>query len=261
MVDDGFDVDGDGWTSCGGDCDDNAVTTYPGASELADGVDNDCDGLIDETNYCNTWEPVEAVGAVKTFDVTYPMFGTGIETVTIEPQTTFDGNDVFPVHVDSDFGVTFDYYVWCDTDGAIVKYGMEGDVSGIGTLTEVESPYRTVVRPADEVGVITSWTDNTTITYDMMMTYDFDTTVDYTDLGLESITVAGVTYDALHIHVDYWMQDVSQGYVGDVTGTQDMWFVEDIGIVRFWYTWNNSMITGGVDETLFTKEMTSVTMP
>ena len=59
-----FDYDGDGWgdvavtrTDCQvpsnytdnpGDCDDTDEYVYPGATEVCDGVDNDCDGSIDE---------------------------------------------------------------------------------------------------------------------------------------------------------------------------------------------------------------------
>ena len=42
------DADGDGVTVGAGDCNDAADTTYPGAPELCDGEDNDCDGVPDD---------------------------------------------------------------------------------------------------------------------------------------------------------------------------------------------------------------------
>ena len=57
QVDELFDVDGDNWTTCGpdgvpgnadDDCDDGVITTFPGASEPCDGIDNDCDGVVDD---------------------------------------------------------------------------------------------------------------------------------------------------------------------------------------------------------------------
>jgi len=42
------DADGDGISSCDGDCDDADATVYPGAPELCDGLDNDCDPKTDE---------------------------------------------------------------------------------------------------------------------------------------------------------------------------------------------------------------------
>ena len=42
------DVDGDGVTVEAGDCDDRRVSVYPGAVELCNGLDDDCDGDVDE---------------------------------------------------------------------------------------------------------------------------------------------------------------------------------------------------------------------
>ncbi len=42
------DGDGDGVENCDEDCDDHDAEIYPGAEELPDGEDNDCDGTVDE---------------------------------------------------------------------------------------------------------------------------------------------------------------------------------------------------------------------
>lgn len=46
------DNDHDGVTACGGDCDDNDPTVHPGAIEICDNKDNNCNGQIDEGNVC-----------------------------------------------------------------------------------------------------------------------------------------------------------------------------------------------------------------
>ena len=46
LVDEDFDLDGDGSATCAGDCDDADATVAPDAAELCDGLDNDCDAAV-----------------------------------------------------------------------------------------------------------------------------------------------------------------------------------------------------------------------
>lgn len=56
-----LDADADTYTTCAGDCDDSDAQVYPSAEETQDGLDNNCDGEIDE--------PENAIPAfLKTFD-------------------------------------------------------------------------------------------------------------------------------------------------------------------------------------------------
>ena len=48
FIDEGFDLDGDGFTTCQNDCNDDNASINPGATEICDGIDNNCDGFIDE---------------------------------------------------------------------------------------------------------------------------------------------------------------------------------------------------------------------
>ena len=46
-----WDLDGDGFSVCASpvvDCDDSQVASFPGNPEICDGVDNNCDGTVDE---------------------------------------------------------------------------------------------------------------------------------------------------------------------------------------------------------------------
>ncbi len=81
---DDFDDDGDGYTENQGDCDDADFTAFPGALEVCDGADDDCNGTIDDRDVdgdgyldddpvcggddCNDYDPTIHPSAVELAD-------------------------------------------------------------------------------------------------------------------------------------------------------------------------------------------------
>jgi hypothetical protein len=92
VCDAGTDSDGDGYVasaSGGDDCDDSDPTVYPGATEVSDGKDNDCDGAVDEGPYTisftmagyDTWLP----GDGNTVSVTVAVQSAGPDPDSVSP--------------------------------------------------------------------------------------------------------------------------------------------------------------------------------
>lgn len=59
VVDNTVDMDGDTFTPCSGDCDETNAAINPGATEICDGIDNDCDGDIDEGLFTTYYTDVD----------------------------------------------------------------------------------------------------------------------------------------------------------------------------------------------------------
>lgn len=64
-----FDMDADGTTNCENDCDDTDSSIHPGALEVCDGKDNNCNGMVDE-----------GVAIVFYRDADGDTYGSGAET-------------------------------------------------------------------------------------------------------------------------------------------------------------------------------------
>ena len=79
------DDDGDGYSEDDGDCDDLEVLANPGQLELQDGIDNDCDGDVDE-DYCLV--PVDQTSIQACIDVA----ADGM-TVLVLPGTYYENID------------------------------------------------------------------------------------------------------------------------------------------------------------------------
>ena len=86
------DADDDGVTILAGDCDDDDDTIYPGADELCNGIDDDCDGVLpsdeldaDNDGTLNCAEPVQTAwqNPVNQFDVNNDGFVTPLDALLV----------------------------------------------------------------------------------------------------------------------------------------------------------------------------------
>src|SRR5208283_1499020 len=82
------DDDGDGFTVCDGDCDDHNSLVNPCAFDTnaasgdpvgSDGIDNDCDGLVDNLHVCDGPKPTTPAAGV-TYNTVSTTFMQGHDT-------------------------------------------------------------------------------------------------------------------------------------------------------------------------------------
>lgn len=137
-----LDADGDGFTEEDGDCDDTSAAVYPGASETAegdddegDGLDNDCDGVVDEGTTSFDDDSDGSTELEGDCDDSSTAYGPGATEIPLDGiDQNCDASDAGPVYrmesvAGARFGVGTDH-----TAGYAVSSA--GDVDGDG-LTDV----------------------------------------------------------------------------------------------------------------------------
>jgi hypothetical protein len=126
------DGDGDGYISDdvigGTDCDDTNPNIYPGAPEVLNGVDDDCDGDVDEGLYIDSVGPVIALGTVTASPVT--QNGTATDDADREDS---NGNGTYDDGEDANNDGYF------DTDTGIASVTLAGD-SGLTLSVDPFTP-------------------------------------------------------------------------------------------------------------------------
>jgi hypothetical protein len=114
-IDDGFDGDTDGVSSCGGDCDDTDSLTFPGASEICDGADNDCDTVVpanetdDDGDFfaeCSPWVGVAGLGGGDCDDVLTQVNPNEAEVCDGIDNNCVDGIDENSIDSDGDLSAS-----------------------------------------------------------------------------------------------------------------------------------------------------------
>ena len=138
-----IDSDGDGYFS-DEDCDDQDAQTNPNAEELCDGVDNDCDGEIDEDLETNTYN--------------YLTYGNQVWTVENAKMVTYrDGTEIPQVTDNTWANLTTGAWCYYDNDPTKGKLYNWYAVMGIHD-TDPNTPNKVFAPQGWHVPTDTEWT-------------------------------------------------------------------------------------------------------
>ena len=110
-----LDNDNDGYTENQGDCDDANAQVNPGATEIEDGVDNDCDGLIDNGIITGSVNDIDG----NTYD--YITYGNQVWTVENAEMVTYRDGTPIPQVTDITEWEALTTGAWCYYDNDPTK--------------------------------------------------------------------------------------------------------------------------------------------
>lgn len=115
----GTDEDGDGWSTTDGDCDDTDASIHPGAEEICNQVDDNCDRVIDENDVCSD-EDLDGwtIGDGDCDDTDASIHPDATETCN-EVDDNCDGTTDEGLICDGPWTIYGDYLIHTKEDGAV----------------------------------------------------------------------------------------------------------------------------------------------